>query len=59
MIGVLVVDDHAMMRKTLRALLDAESTLRYVGEAGDGLEAFHLTQDVGLTWCSCLPICLA
>jgi len=43
-ISVLLVDDHAMVRQGLRALLDDEPMLRVVGEARDGLEALDLTE---------------
>jgi chemotaxis response regulator CheB len=46
MIGVLLVDDHPLMRQALRAVLDAEPGLEVVGEAADGMEAIHLTQQV-------------
>jgi two-component system, NarL family, response regulator DevR len=35
-IGVLVVDDHEVVRMGLRALLSMETDMRVVGEAGDG-----------------------
>ena len=35
MVRVLVVDDHAVVRAGLRLLIDAESDLETVGEAGD------------------------
>ncbi|MGB5570779.1 MAG: response regulator transcription factor, partial [Sedimenticolaceae bacterium] len=38
-IGVLLVDDHALLRKGLAVLLNAEADIRVVGEAGDGKEA--------------------
>ncbi len=38
-IGVLVVDDQAMVRQGFSALLDAQPGLRVVGQAGDGVEA--------------------
>src|ERR1700730_15565296 len=38
-IRVLVVDDHAVVRRGLRALLDRESGIEVTGEAGDGEEA--------------------
>ena len=38
-IGILLVDDHALLRKGLAALLNAEADIRVVGEAGDGEEA--------------------
>ena len=38
-IGVLVVDDQAMVRQGFSALLDAQPGLRVVGQAGDGAEA--------------------
>lgn len=38
-IRVLVVDDHAMVRDGIAALLAAQSDMEAVGEAADGLEA--------------------
>ena len=42
MIRVALVDDQALLRAGLRALLDAEEDLEVVGEAGDGDEAVAL-----------------
>ncbi len=36
---ILLVDDHALFREGLRAILDAQPDLEVVGEAADGLEA--------------------
>ena len=38
-IGILLVDDHAVVRQGLRALLEAEGDLAVVGEADNGREA--------------------
>lgn len=38
-IRVLIADDHAIVRKGIRALLATEPGIDVVGEAGDGLEA--------------------
>src|ERR1051325_4505254 len=38
-IRVLIVDDHAVVRMGLAALIDTQSDMVVVGEAGDGLEA--------------------
>src|SRR4029079_9978469 len=38
-IRVLIVDDHAMVRRGMRDFLDLHSDLEVVGEAADGLEA--------------------
>jgi DNA-binding NarL/FixJ family response regulator len=38
-IPVLLVDDHAMMRQGLRAILESYPDIEVVGEACDGLEA--------------------
>jgi NarL family two-component system response regulator LiaR len=38
-IRVLVVDDHLVVRKGIRALLATEPDIQVVGEAGDGTEA--------------------
>src|SRR5262245_6088401 len=35
---VFLADDHPIVRQGLRAVLETERELRYVGEAGDGLE---------------------
>jgi DNA-binding NarL/FixJ family response regulator len=41
-IRVLLVDDHAIERQGVRALLDAQPDISVVAEAGDGLEAIPL-----------------
>ena len=38
-IGVLIVDDHAVVREGLRAFLELQDGIAVVGEAGDGYEA--------------------
>ena len=38
-IRVLLADDHAPFREGLRAILDGQSDMMVVGEAGDGVEA--------------------
>jgi DNA-binding NarL/FixJ family response regulator len=38
-ISVLLVDDHAVVRQGLRALIECETDLEVVGEAADGREA--------------------
>ena len=38
-IRVLIVDDHAIVRKGIRALLSREHEIEVIGEAGDGEEA--------------------
>ncbi len=38
-IGVLLVDDHAVVREGLRSFLELQDGVRIVGEAGDGEEA--------------------
>jgi len=39
LIRVLLVDDHAVVRKGIRAVLSTEADIEVVGEAGDGEEA--------------------
>ncbi len=41
MIRVLVVDDHARMRKSIRTLLERSGEVRVVGEAEEGKEALN------------------
>src|SRR5690606_19884245 len=43
-ISVLLVDDHVLFRQALRHLLEAESDIRVVGEAGDGRSAEALAE---------------
>jgi len=47
---ILLADDHAVVRRGLRLVLDAEPDLRVVAEAADGLEALALglREDVDL-----------
>jgi DNA-binding NarL/FixJ family response regulator len=44
-ITVLLADDHALVREGTRRLLEAESDLRVVAEAGDGEEAVRRTEE--------------
>jgi two-component system, NarL family, response regulator LiaR len=41
-IRIFVIDDHPMIRHGLLAMLRSESTLEWVGEAGDGAEAVRI-----------------
>ena len=43
---VLLVDDHAIVREGLRAVLGQSESLQIVGEAGDGGEALELVRDL-------------
>jgi DNA-binding NarL/FixJ family response regulator len=47
-IGVLVVDDHPLMRVGIAAIIDAREGMRTVGQAGSGEEAIELYE-------RCLP----
>lgn len=44
LIRILLVDDHAVLRAGLRALLEAEPDIEVVGEAGTGDEALPLVE---------------
>lgn len=46
MIRVLVVDDHARMRKSIRMLLERSGEVRVVGEAEEGKEALDQIGDL-------------
>jgi DNA-binding NarL/FixJ family response regulator len=41
---IVLADDHALVRRGLRLIIDAEPDLRVVGEASDGAEALQLAQ---------------
>jgi DNA-binding NarL/FixJ family response regulator len=45
-ISVLLADDHGIVRAGLRALLDAQSDIKVVGEACSGDEAVELAQEL-------------
>jgi DNA-binding NarL/FixJ family response regulator len=45
---ILLADDHAMVRRGLRHVLDAEPDLTVVAEAGDGAEAVELAATTAL-----------
>ncbi|MGQ0549316.1 MAG: response regulator [Armatimonadota bacterium] len=46
MISVLLVEDQALVRSGLRALLDREADIRIVGEATDGEEAIRMVREL-------------
>lgn len=46
MIRVLLVDDHALVRRALRARFQLEADLEVVGEASNGSEAVVLAQSL-------------
>ena len=56
-IRVLLADDHAVVRKGISMLLNAEPALEVVGEASDGLEAVALTEQLLPTWWSWTSVC--
>jgi DNA-binding NarL/FixJ family response regulator len=43
---ILLADDHGLVRRGLRLILDGEPDLEVVAEAGDGSEAVHLAAGV-------------
>ena len=43
-VSVLIVDDHAVVRQGLQALLSSRPEVRVVGEAADGVQALQLAQ---------------
>jgi NarL family two-component system response regulator LiaR len=42
---ILLVDDHPLVRRALRDLLEKEPDLEVIGEAGDGQEALAMTEE--------------
>ena len=42
---VLLADDHGIVRRGLRSLLESDAGLTVVAEAGDGLEALRLCEE--------------
>lgn len=45
-IRVLIVDDHELIRRGMRMVLDAEDDMRVIGEAASGAEAVHMAEDL-------------
>jgi CheY-like chemotaxis protein len=45
-VNVLLVDDHVMVRRGIKSLLDGHENLRVVGEASDGQQAVELTAEL-------------
>src|SRR5674476_1686642 len=43
-ISVLLVDDHALLRKSLHRMLDDDPELAVIGEASNGVEAVELAR---------------
>jgi len=46
-ISVLLVDDHSLVRRGFRRMLEDEADLQVVGEASDGEEAIKLVRSLG------------
>jgi two-component system, NarL family, response regulator NreC len=44
-VRVLLADDHGIVRRGLRSLLETDPDVTVVGEAGDGLEAVRLSEE--------------
>lgn len=45
-ISVLLVDDHSLVRKGFRRILEDDREIRVVGEASDGVEAVKVAQEL-------------
>jgi DNA-binding NarL/FixJ family response regulator len=45
-IRVLLVDDHALVRRAFRRVIEDDPAITVVGEAGDGAEAVRLARDL-------------
>lgn len=45
-ITVMLVDDHSLVRKGFRRMLEDEADIRVIGEAKDGSDAIHLAQEL-------------
>ncbi len=42
---VLLADDHSIVRRGMRALLETDASIEVVGEAGNGLEALRMCEE--------------
>ena len=52
---ILLVDDHEMFREGLRAMLEQQTDLEVVGEAGNGREAVDLVAKMRALMNECMP----
>jgi len=43
-ITVLLVDDHALVRRGFQLIVEEEADMKIVGEAGDGVEAVEMAR---------------
>ncbi len=46
MVGLLIADDHAVLRQGLKSILEQNEGWKVIGEAADGLEAVKLTESL-------------
>jgi DNA-binding NarL/FixJ family response regulator len=46
MISIVLADDHQIVRQGLRKLLESEADFQLIGEAGDGIEAVRLVEQL-------------
>ena len=56
---ILLADDHALVRRGVRLILDGEPDLTVVAEAGDGAEAVEQARPAASTWPSSTSPCPA
>ena len=57
MIKILIADDHAIVRDSLRKLLDADRAITVVGEATNGAECIAMFGSLNPTFCSSTCAC--
>ena len=46
MTNIIIVDDHAVVRESLKKLLESESDFKVIGEIGEGLEALRAVEQL-------------
>ena len=51
-IRILLADDHAVVRKGFRMILDAQPDMEIIGEAGNGKECVTMAGECCPMWCS-------
>ena len=54
-VNILLADDHRMVREGLKQLLETDSEINVVAEAGDGYECLNLTNKTCLLYTSPSP----
>ncbi len=56
---IILADDHALVRKGIRKVIEEDANLQVIGEAGDGLELLEILEEIqpSRTWSFAISPC--